>query len=66
MGSARSNNDCGIVRPRLRGNQIDSELEFSRLCDREVTGFGAFQNAVQLARKLAKNLGLLRPVTLGP
>jgi hypothetical protein len=63
MGSARSNNDCGIVRPRLRGNQIDSELEFSRLIDREITGFAAFQNAVELDPQLAKNLGLIRPVT---
>jgi len=29
----------------------------------EVTGFGAFQNAVELDSQLAKNLGLLRPVT---
>ena len=48
---------------RFGGNQIDPQLEFSRLFDGEITRLGAFQNAVELDTHLAKNLGIRRSVT---
>ncbi len=41
---------------RFGGLEIDDQLEFGRLLDRQITASGAFQDAIDIARSAAPNV----------
>ena len=55
--SARASNDCGIVKAeRLGGLQVDHQLEFGRLLDRQVGGLGALAESCHIRRAASNKL----------
>src|ERR1700704_3474378 len=47
---------------RLRGLKVDDQLELGRLFDRQVSGFGSFQNSVGQDRRAPEQLVVVRRV----
>src|SRR5262249_44803827 len=47
---------------RLGGLEVDDQLEFRRLLDREVRRFGALQDLVDIVRRDSEHVGKTRPI----
>src|SRR4030095_854433 len=51
---------------RLSSPEVDGKLEFGRLLNRQVSRLGAFQDAIDIERRLAKLTGRIDAVTQTP
>src|SRR5215831_19184689 len=47
---------------RLRSLEIDDEFVFGRLLDRKVTGFGTFEDTIDIASSLPEHVSFVRSI----